>query len=145
MQNFLEICQNLKQRIEKLEAKNEILRAENKALKIENGHLKEKLGLNSKNSSLPSSRDLYKLPKEKAKSERNIGGQLGHEGASRQRMEGDEIIKVDLLESTCGCGGSMSIVGKPYIHQKIEIPEIKPIVTEYHVQHGRCRKCGKKW
>ena len=53
MQNLLELCRRLEQRIAILEAEIEILRAENKALKIENAELKEKLGLNSKNSSLP--------------------------------------------------------------------------------------------
>ena len=79
MQNLLELCRRLEQRIAILEAEIEILRAENKALKIENAEAKEKLGLNSKNSSLPSSRDLYKLKKEKPKSDRNIGGQPGHQ------------------------------------------------------------------
>ena len=144
MQNLLELCRRLEQRIAILEAEIEILRAENKALKIENAELKEKLGLNSKNSSLPSSRDLYKLKKEKPKSDRNIGGQPGHQGITRQKMEADEIIKVNLLELTCACGGAISILANPYIHQKTDIPEIKPIVTEYHLQHGRCRKCGKR-
>jgi transposase len=56
--NLLELCENLKIEIENL-------KAENKALKIENAQLKERLGLNSKNSSLPSSKELYK--KEQAK------------------------------------------------------------------------------
>ena len=67
MVNLLELCKNLQQKIEKLKAEIENLKAENKALKIENAELKERLGLNSKNSSLPSSKELYKIKKDKPK------------------------------------------------------------------------------
>ncbi len=50
--------EQLKAEIKRLEIENENFRSENKALRIENAELKERLGLNSKNSSLPSSRDL---------------------------------------------------------------------------------------
>ena len=136
MVNLLELCKNLQQKIEKLEA-------ENKALRIEIAELKEKLGLNSKNSSLPSSKELYKIKKNKPKSERNVGGQVGHKGNYRTKMEADEVIKVE-LSHTCECGGEIAICEKPYIHQKVDLPEIKPYVVEYQLGHGRCRKCGKR-
>ncbi len=104
MVTLLELCKNLQQKIEKLEAKierlereNESLKAENKALKIENAELKERLGLNSKNSSLPSSKELYKTKKDKPKSERNIGGQIGHKGNYRAKVDADEVIKIEFL------------------------------------------------
>ncbi len=150
MVNLLELCKNLQQRTEKLEAKmerlereNESLKAENKALKIENAELKERLGLNSKNSSLPSSRELYKIKKDKPKSDRNVGGQVGHKGSFRAKMDADEVIKVK-LSSTCECGGGIAICKGPYIHQKVDLPEIKPYVVEYQMEHGRCRRCGKR-
>ncbi|GFY65289.1 transposase IS66 family protein [Trichonephila inaurata madagascariensis] len=122
---LLELCKNLQQKIEKLEAKierlereNESLKAENKALKIENAELRERLGLSSKNSSIPSSKELYKIKKNKPKSERNIGGQVGHKGSFRANMDADEVIKVK-LSSTCECGGEIAICKKPYIHQKL--------------------------
>ncbi|WP_253301901.1 IS66 family transposase [Wolbachia endosymbiont of Psylliodes chrysocephala] len=150
MVNLLELCKNLERKIEKLEAKierlereNEGLKAENEALKIENAELKERLGLNSKNSSLPSSKELYKMKKEKPKSERKIGGQVGHKGNYRAKMEADEVIKIE-MSSTCECGGKIAICEKPYIHQKVDLPEIKAYVIEYQMEHGRCRKCGKR-
>ncbi len=104
MVNLLELCKNLQQKIEKLEVKierlereNESLKAEHEALKIENAELKERLGLNSKNSSIPSSKELYKMKKEKPKSERKIGGQVGHRGNYRAKMEADEVIKIEFL------------------------------------------------
>lgn len=150
MVNLLGLCKNLQQKIEKLEAKierlereNESLKAENKALKIENAELKERLGLNSRNSSLPSSRELYKIKKDKPKSDRNVGGQVGNKGSFRAKMDADEVIKVK-LSSTCECRGEIAICGKPYIHQKVDLPEIKPYVVEYQLEHGRCRRCGKR-
>jgi hypothetical protein len=136
MVNLLELCKNLKIEIENL-------KAENKALKIENAQLKEKLGLNSKNSSIPSSKELYKIKKNKPKSKRNVGGQVGHKGNYRAKMDADEVIKVE-LSHTCECGGEVAICEKPYIHQKVDLPEIKPYVVEYQLEHGRCRKCGKR-
>ncbi|GFY65304.1 transposase IS66 family protein [Trichonephila inaurata madagascariensis] len=58
-------------------------------------------------------------------------------------MDADEVIKVK-LSSTCECGGEIAICKKPYIHQKVDLPEIKPYVVEYQLEHGRCRKCGKR-
>lgn len=133
----------LKAEVKRLEIENENLRAENKALKIENAELKERLGLNSKNSSIPSSKDLYKVYKKKPKSGKKIGAQVGHKGNYRPKMEADEMIKIE-LSSTCECGGEFAISRKPYIHQKVDIPEIRPYVVEYQLEHGRCKKCGKR-
>jgi transposase len=138
-------------RIEKLESENQIFRVQVQGLETqiqalikENAELKERLGLNSKNSSIPSSKELYKIKKEnRLKSSRKIGGQVGHKGFFRERLPADEVIKIDLPIS-CECGGELAIAKEAYIHQKIDLPEIKPHVTEYHLAHGRCRKCGRR-
>ena len=81
----------LEARLSELEAENKVLKVENAELKSENAELKEKLGLNSKNSSIPSSKELYKKQKtEKKSSGRKRGGQKGHEGHSRDKMTADE-------------------------------------------------------
>ncbi|GFY65212.1 IS66 family transposase [Trichonephila inaurata madagascariensis] len=113
---------------------------ENKALKIENAELRERLGLSSKNSSIPSSKELYKIKRISRKA-KGIGGQVGHKGSFRANMDADEGIKVE-LSSTCECRGRLQYA-KPYI-QKVDLPEIKPYVVEYQPEHGRCRKCGKE-
>lgn len=136
MVNLLELCENLKIEIENL-------KAENKALRIENAELKEKLGLNSKNSSIPSSKELYKMKKDKPKSERNVGGQIVHKGNYRAKMEADKVVKIE-LPNTCECRGEIAICEKSYIHQKVDLPEIKPYVVEYQLEHGHCRRCGKR-
>ncbi len=128
MVNLLELCKNLQQKIEKLEGRIEELEAENKALRIENAELKERLGLNSKNSSLPSSKELYKTKKDKPKSKRNVGDQVGHKGNFHATMEADKVVKIE-LPNICECGGELVICEKPYVHQKVDLPEIRPYVV----------------
>lgn len=133
----------LEEEIQSLIAVNGELRNEINNLKEENGKLKERLGLTSQNSSIPSSKELYKIKKETQKSERKIGAQPGHPYKRREKMVADEVVNI-AIETTCECGGDVSISKQPYIHQKVDIPEIKPYVTEYQLQHGRCKKCRKR-
>lgn len=58
-------------------------------------------------------------------------------------MLADTIIPVD-FSPICECGGVIHLEKNPYVHQKVELPEIKPYVTEYHLNHGRCGDCGKR-
>jgi len=135
---------NLEERVAKVESENQRLRGQVQSLLKENAELKEKLGLNSTNSSIPSSKELYKIRKSnKQKSERKVGGQIGHKGFCREKMQADEIVKIE-LPKLCECGGELKLCAKPYIHQKIDLPQIKPYVVEYQLEHGRCRKCGKR-
>ncbi len=48
-------------------------------------------------------------------------------------MEADEVIKIE-LSSACECGENIVICEKPYIHQKVDLPEIKAYVMEYHTK-----------
>lgn len=136
---------NLAESLARLESENQVLKSQVQALIKENCALKEKLGLNSKNSSIPSSRELYKIKNNnKRKSDNKQGGQVGHRGYFRDKIKADEVIKIDLTSTQCECGGEIGLLSKPHIHQKIDIPEITPHVTEYHLQRGRCRQCGKR-
>ncbi len=102
------------------------------------------LGLNSRNSSIPTSKELYKIKKDtfedKSESNRKIGGQVGHKGNCRAKMEADEVVKVE-LPNRCECGEEITISEKPYVYQKVDLPAY---VVEYQLEHGRCRKCGKR-
>ena len=82
----------LKSEIDLLRSENRSLRKENESLRNENARLKDRLGLTSKTCSIPSSKELYKLKREKVKSLRNIGGQPGHTGTTRSKMIADEVI-----------------------------------------------------
>ena len=133
--------------LENNQFKSEIktLNLKNEKLSAENIKLKDRLGLNSKNSSIPTSKELYKIKKDQAKkSTRKQGAQAGHKPNVRDPLVADEIVKVDLKSSECECGGEICSTNKVHIHQKIDIPEIQPHVTEYHLQKGRCKSCGKR-
>lgn len=58
----------LKKRIVYLKKENKALKEENTHLRQENDRLKERLRLNSTNSSLPPSRDLYRAKKNRLRS-----------------------------------------------------------------------------
>ena len=134
-----ELVSKQSKKIEQLETSISELVAENKALKSENAELKEKLGLNSKNSSIPSSKELYKSKKaEKKPSGRKRGGQAGHKGYFRNKMKADQTINVELEDKVCECGGALCLQGEAHIHQTVDIPPIKPHVTDYQLNRYRC-------
>lgn len=145
VQSLEERLEYLERRISELEAENKALRSENEKLKLENAELKERLGLTSKNSSIPSSKELYKSKKpEKKSSGRKRGGQDGHKGHFRKTMEADQIVNIEIENTICQCGGELCMHGKAHTHQTIDIPAIKPYVTDYQLTRYRCNKCGKK-
>ena len=135
----------LSEKIEKLEVRISDLETENKSLCLENADLKDKLGLNSKTSSIPSSKEFYKKQKAtKSKSNRSRGGQTGHQGSSRKKMQADEVINLELTDKVCSCGGKYEPAGEAHIHQTVDIPEVLPHVKEYHLNRYSCNSCGKK-
>ena len=134
----------LKQEIFSLRAENKRLREENKQLKEKVAVLEEKLGLNSRNSSLPPSRDLYRQRRaDRPKSDRRAGGQPGHQGHRREPMVPHEVVSCELEETRCTCGGTIEAIGYA-THQVVDIPPIQPMVTEYRLAKGQCARCRKK-
>lgn len=128
--------------IEDLYRQIEDLKKENTQLRQENERLKERLGLNSTNSSLPPSRDLYRAKKNRSRSGRKPGAQPGHKPQGYQLKAADEIIEV--FPDICTCGHRMDVGSTYNVDQKLEIPPLKPYVTEYHLYHGVCRACGNR-
>jgi len=145
------LIEELTQKINLLEIKSLKLQQENQDLRQviiklqeENNKLKERLGLNSKNSSIPSSKELYKAKKEQKKpSGKRQGAQVGHKGHSRVKENPTQIIEVSLESMVCQCGGHIELK-QPRIHQKIDIPDIQPNITNYHLARGRCRVCKRR-
>jgi transposase len=112
-------------------------------LEIENRELRELLGLNSFNSSIPPSKSKKrKLPK--PVSPNKGGGQMGHEGHTRQLLDSTEVDAIVRckLPIHCACGGKINPIN--YLrHQVYELPDIKLRVTEYHIEKGYCSCCGR--
>ena len=115
-------------------------------LKKENDSLREQLNNNSKNSSLPPSRDIKKKKQSKPATGRKQGAQQGHKDWQRNRVPIEEVDTIIDCKpaNTCDCGGSIKVKDKTQIHQIFEIPVVKYHVTEYRLHTGCCQSCNRK-
>jgi transposase len=105
--------------------------------------LEAKLGENSKNSSKPPSSDGPGVDRPGAKPKgRKRGGQPGHDGHARTLLLPDRVV--DHKPTRCrGCDARL--VGddvEPKRWQVLELPEIKPDVTEHRAHALCCGACG---
>lgn len=110
--------------------------------------LEARLPKTPQNSSLPPSTQHPhgKPPRKKDKTGKKRGGQQGHAKHERPLIPTDECDAVEPLKpSECRrCGGKLS--GRdpePLRHQVWELPEIKPLVTEYQRHRLTCPCCGE--
>lgn len=144
--NFVTNCSNWSRSKADLIRENELLRAQIAELIAEVKALKEKLGLNSTNSSLPPSRDLHKIIKNKPKSGRKRGAQFGHKGVGRKLVPIEQVRNVVkcVPNSKCKCGGEILVQADYRRHQVFELPEIKPVITEYQLHDGVCACCKQE-
>jgi transposase len=121
-------------RIAELEAKVAWLMERVAKLEVENAELRARLEQNSQNSSRPPSTDPPGTRREpKGPTGRARGGQPGHKGHKRERLLADRVVPV--VPPQCGqC--QRPLRGRdpdPWIHQVIELPEIRPDVTDYEL------------
>lgn len=122
------------------------LTTENKNLEIQLKKLQDKLNINSSNSGLPSSKDIYRIErKSKPSSGKKAGGQIGQKPRGYQFKTPDRIVNIRPKEKVCRCGGQLVLSNSFQAHQKIEIPVIKPLVTEYRLHTSCCCVCAKKY
>ena len=99
------------------------------------------------NSSLPpSTQHPHAKPPGKAKSKRKRGGQPGHAKHERPLIPSDQCDEVVPLKP-CACRRcGTKLAGEdaePLRHQVWELPEIKPLVTEYQRHRLACPGCGE--
>jgi len=105
-------------------------------------------GKTPQNSSLPpSTQHPHAKPVlRKPKSKRKRGGQLGHKKHQRPLIPTEDCDDVQPLKPTeCRrCGENLSGSDpEPLRHQVWELPEIKPLVTEYQRHRLACPCCGE--
>ena len=107
-----------------------------------------RLGRNPQNSSLPPSSEHphAKKPISKRKSSgRKRGGQKGHAKHQRTLVPPEQVTEtITLKPSHCRrCRRTLRGVDpEPHRHQVFELPEIKPLITEYQQHRLRCPGCG---
>jgi transposase len=106
--------------------------------------LEARLGQTSANSSKPPSSDPphAKPAPAKTPSGKPKGGQLGHPKRTRPDLPPDTVV--ELRPETCGrCRHPLAGDDpEPLRHQVVEIPTIRPHVTEYRRHRLRCPRCG---
>lgn len=110
--------------------------------------LEERLQKNSSNSSKPPSQDppSVKRPKKPATG-RSRGGQVGHTGIGRKMLPLDQVDHVvEVKPEVCqGCGVRLEGEDEqPGRHQVVELPVIRPEVTEYRIHELICSCCGER-
>lgn len=139
-------------RIKVLEERLNLLEQQNTVLRKENAHLRERLSKyevskNSRNSSLPPSRDQNRpKPNQSLRkaSGKPKGGQPGHKGNTLKMVSHPDTV-VDLIPDYCSdCGSSLVQAASSLssIRQQIDLPPIQPVYTEYRSYSKQC-SCGK--
>jgi transposase len=125
----------------------ENLTKENIELKNRIIELESRMNKNSNNSSKPPSTDGYgkkgKNNNSREKSERNTGGQKGHEGNTLLQSETPDNI-IDIKPNLCKCGHDISnIEGEVKCRQEFDIPEITINITEFRIHKIKCPICNE--
>jgi transposase len=137
--------------LDSLKASNAQLQKENARLRQENQFLKQELEKyrtpkNSGNSSKPPSSDFPKIQKTQSlrtSSGKKPGGQPGHEGTTLKMADTPDAVQQHIPNYCTCCGEDLSHYQTHFIgrRQVIDIPPIKPIVTEHRLFEVHCR-CG---
>ncbi|WP_341758693.1 DUF6444 domain-containing protein [Candidatus Tisiphia endosymbiont of Ditula angustiorana] len=109
-------------------SQNQQLLLENERLKLQIVQLKniiiqlqDKLNINSRNSGLPTSSEVYRIEKKsRPKRDRNPGTQVGHKYNSYQKKTPD--INIDIIpdEETCVCGNLLVLEEEYSTYQKYD-------------------------
>ena len=109
--------------------------------------LQEQLNQSSRNSSRPPSSDPPQSQRPtRPRGQRRRGGQPGHPGQTRTLVPVEDVDEVVVLkpEQCSGCHAPLSGDDPtPFRHQVIEMPPIKPVITEYQWHQLVCPKCGE--
>jgi transposase len=130
----------LESRLSTLEARVQTLQEQNRALQ-------ERLHQTSRNSSRPPSSDPPQSPRpRRPRGPRRRGGQPGHPGHTRTLVPVEEVDEVVALKpkQCSSCHAPLSgDDASPFRHQVIEIPPIKPVITEYQWHQLPCPACGE--
>src|ERR671928_1294249 len=109
--------------------------------------LQDQLNQTSRNSSRPPSSDPpHSARPRRPRSSRRRGGQPGHPGHTRTLIPVDEVDEVVVLKPEQCTHCQAPLLGEdptPWRHQVIEIPPMKPVVTEYQWHQLVCATCGE--
>jgi len=112
------------------------------------------LGRNSSNSGLPPSSDAPAVRLERREravtrgkgSGKKRGAQLGHKGHKRQLFAPEDVTEVVTCAPTScgGCGEDLDASHDVAVQrdQVVELPPVRPLITEYQLHCRKCAACG---
>jgi len=127
-------------------AKIPAMRAHIETLEKRIRELERRLGMNSQNSSKPPSSDppgtAAVLPQRRR---RKRGARKGHPPHLRAAMPPETVTERHVLTpQACLCGSTRlcKTDEEPLRHQIVDLPPIRPLVTEYVQSVYHCRDCG---
>jgi transposase len=133
--------------IRALEARVEALPSIVHTLQEQVGTVQEQRNQTSQNSSRPPSSDPPQSQRpRRPRGKRRRGGQPGHPGHTRPLLPAESVAEgvVRKPEECTQCHAPLSGDDpKPWRHQVIEIPPIKPVVTEYQWHQLVGAACGE--
>jgi transposase len=134
---LLAVFATLHERLNQLEQQNQLLTRQVQ-------ELRDQLNQNSTNSSRPPSTDgpAFKRPPPKPRGQRPSGGQPGHPLQRRPLLPADQTH--DLRPACCRrCGQALAGSDpQPLRHQVLELPPLRPHVTEYRLHRLHCPCCS---
>lgn len=123
----------------------EAIAAQVAALQARVADLEARLNQDSSNSSKPPSSDppSVKSAPPRMPTGRPKGGQPGHPKRTRLDLPPDTIV--ELRPDACGrCAQPLSGADpEPLCHQVVELPPVRPHVTEYRRHRLTCPRCGR--
>lgn len=125
----------------------EQLMAKVEALTAKVAELEARLNQNSSNSSKPPSTDPPGAPRPPKKpTGRRPGGQLGHKVHKRELVPPERVdlfVDVRAPDFCDGCARRLEGEGVEALrHQTLEVPPVRPVITEYRCHGIECRGCG---
>jgi transposase len=108
--------------------------------------LEARLNRNSRNSNQPPSTDSPFQQAASSETEKKPpgkpGARQGHQGHRHVLLAPDQVV--NYLPERCRCGETdIQDLKGFYVHQQIEMPEIKPNITHHCLQEGICVTCGR--
>lgn len=144
----MSVIRLLTNEIKTLNSQVENLSKTNKILSKRVEVLEKQTNKNSNNSSKPPSTDGFKKKTKslRVKSEKKVGGQLGHEGKALELSENPDEILNHTVETCDICGTDLKNVAtdRVIIRQVIDIPDVKVKIIEHRAEVKKCPKCRRK-
>jgi transposase len=126
-----------------------MLLEERKEIKQRIEELEEKLNKNSKNSSIPPSKNGFGIKSDKESKAKKKPLKLTVKRAKAERklyaVEECETVHEEKPSNCRKCGYELKGEDpQPHRHQIVELPVLKPQVTEYRLHSLECEHCGEK-